>query len=551
MSDLFTDQDLDHFVWSLLSTSSNPSDYINFIKLSYNRQVDQEQALLLADKYWLQKDQASLFSNVMDRLGDLANDGNQLACFYLARLNRLGIGTESNLAQAIYWYEKGVDFGSTRCMIALARTIAKDSPERASSLLNQALELGDVAANCFLADFEKLRHDELLELGGSSDDGFAVYSWGHHLLKSSQTDAERSKAIDILKRSARLGEASACNLLVYGYLYGSYGVEKDNDSAAYWARQGIKLGCDSSYSLLGRVLIGSPETEQDALQAWKSASMLGDDFAQCALGWRLVMFGDSSEKQHEGIQWLREAAKQGNKSAIYRLADFLKDGKGVDKNEVEAIELIQRGVKLGSAECQASLAVSYLFGDQVEVDKERAHNLLQLSKLQGYAWGTYLLGMTYEQGDGVPQSIDKAIDCFKEIADEEPRAAYRLGYLSLWRDEDNQDLPAAAKWFMSAADRGNADAQLHLGIMLLNGYGVEESASKALKWFKLAANQDNRSANRELGLLYVEGNGVTRDRDLGMRYLAKAASMGDEASQKWLDENCPKKPQWLLDMRAE
>jgi TPR repeat protein len=86
--------------------------------------------------------------------------------------------------------------------------------------------------------------------------------------------------------------------------------------------------------------------------------------------------------------------------------------------------------------------------------------------------------------------------------------------------------------------------------MLLRGYGVEESASKALKWYKLAAEQGNRSANRELGLLYVEGNGVAMDRELGTRYIAKAASMGDEASKKWLDENCPKKPQWLLDMKA-
>jgi hypothetical protein len=302
--------------------------------------------------------------------------------------------------------------------------------------------------------------------------------------------------------------------------------------------------------LLGRAIVGDLETEDEGIAAWKRASMLGDEFAQCALGWRFVMYGDSIEVQHEGIRWLREAVKQGNMMAIYRLSEFLKDGRGVDKNEQEAVELLKRGAKLGSAECQASLAISYMFGDQVEVDKERAHNLLQLSRLQGSVWGTYLLGMTYEDGDGIPKSIEKAVECFKEVVDEEPRAAFRLGYLSLWGDEDNPDPAAAAKWFMSAAERGNADAQLHLGIMLLRGYGVEESASKALKWYKLAAEQGNRSANRELGLLYVEGNGVAMDRELGTRYIAKAASMGDEASKKWLDENCPKKPQWLLDMRA-
>jgi TPR repeat protein len=388
-----------------------------------------------------------------------------------------------------------------------------------------------------------------LELGAQSQDGFAIYSWGYHLLKTSTSDEERIRAIEILSRAAKLGQACACNLLVWGYFYGSYGVEKDKETAIYWARQGIKLGNESSYSLLGRVLNADPDTEKEGIDAWRRASMLGDGFSQCALGWNFVMYGNSIEVQQEGIHWLREAAKQDNKMAIYRLADFLRDGRGVEKNEHEAVQLLQRGAKLGSAECQASLAVSYLFGDQVEVDKERAHNLLQLARLQGYSWGTYLLGMTYEHGDGIPKSTEKAMACFKEVADEEPRAAFRIGCLYLWGDENNTDPAAAAKWFMSAAERGNADAQFHLGIMLLRGYGVEESPSKALKWCKLAAEQGNRSANRELGLLYVEGNGVDMDRELGMRYIAKAASMGDDASQKWLDENCPKKPKWLLDMR--
>jgi len=550
MNDLFADQDVDQLVWSVVSSSTNSNDFLNFIKHGFNRQVDHEQAFQLAIRHEQSTESASLFPFAIEKLTEQALAGNTTACFHLARWHRLGIGTNTNMAQALDWYQCGIDLGSSRCMIAKARTIATDDPKVAVELLTQALELGDISAHCFLADFDKPRHDELLELGAQSQDGFAVYQWGCHLLKTSKSEEARSRSIEILSRAAKLGDAYACNLLVWGYLYGSYEVTKDKETAIYWARQGIKLGSESSYSLLGRAIIGDSDTEDEGIAAWRRASMLGDEFAQCALGWRFVMYGDSIEVQHEGIRWLREAVKQGNMMAIYRLSEFLKDGRGVEKNEQEAVELLKRGAKLGSAECQASLAIAYMFGDQVEVDKEHAHNLLQLSRLQGSVWGTYLLGMTYEEGDGVPKSIEKAVECFKEVVDEEPRAAFRMGYLSLWGDEDNPDPAAAAKWFMSAAERGNADAQLHLGIMLLRGYGVEESPSKALKWYKLSAEQGNRSANRELGLLYAEGNGVGMDRELGMRYIAKAASMGDEASKKWLDENCPKKPQWLLEMRS-
>ncbi len=165
--------------------------------------------------------------------------------------------------------------------------------------------------------------------------------------------------------------------------------------------------------------------------------------------------------------------------------------------------------------------------------------------------GAYLLGMTYENGDGVEKNFDKALECYREVADEEPRAASRIGYLYLWRDEDNQDFAAAARWFMKAAEQGVAEAQLHLGVMLLNGYGVEENPRRAFKWVKEAADQGLAGANRELGMMYVEGKGVDLDREVGMRYLATAASMGDKSAQQWLHENCPKKPQWLIDMTEQ
>jgi TPR repeat protein len=137
------------------------------------------------------------------------------------------------------------------------------------------------------------------------------------------------------------------------------------------------------------------------------------------------------------------------------------------------------------------------------------------------------------------------------VADEEPRAASRIGYLYLWRDEENQDFAAAARWFMKAAEQGVAEAQLHLGVMLLNGYGVEENPRRAFKWVKEAADQGLAGANRELGMMYVEGKGVDMDRDIGMRYLATAASMGDKSAKQWLSENCLKKPQWLIDMTEQ
>ena len=551
MNQVQTDHEIDNLVWSIVANSSNPRDFINYIQHAYNRAAQHEEALWLAETNWGNDRAEAHFPTAIPRLIALAEDGDANACFHLARWHRLGYGVEANLQEALRWYERGAELGSTRCMIALARTIGSDQADRAEQLLCQARDLGDLFACSFLADFQKDNYDDLLAEGAKSEDPFAIYCWGYQLLKTSQSDDERQKHMKVIMRAAELGESSACNFLSKSYMWGISGVEKDLETATNWARKGIKFGSEASYSLLGRILVSNPSTEQEGIAAWKRASILGDDFAQSALGWRYVVRGTSPEQQAEGIYWLREAVKKNNLPAYYRLADFLREGKGVEKNLDEAFDLLHRGTKLGSAECQASLGVAYLFGDHVPLDKEKGHNLLHLSRLQGYAWGTYLLGMTYENGDGVEKNFDKALECYREVADEEPRAASRIGYLYLWRDEENQDFAAAARWFMKAAEQGVAEAQLHLGVMLLNGYGVEENPRRAFKWVKEAADQGLAGANRELGMMYVEGKGVDMDRDVGMRYLATAASMGDKSAKQWLSENCPKKPQWLIDMTEQ
>ena len=45
------------------------------------------------------------------------------------------------------------------------------------------------------------------------------------------------------------------------------------------------------------------------------------------------------------------------------------------------------------------------------------------------------------------------------------------------------------------------------------------------------------------------GKGVPRNREEAMHLLAKVASLGDDKAQKWIDTNCPGKPDWLKALR--
>ena len=54
-------------------------------------------------------------------------------------------------------------------------------------------------------------------------------------------------------------------------------------------------------------------------------------------------------------------------------------------------------------------------------------------------------------------------------------------------DFAEDDFEAAAKWFLVAAQDGNASAQYNLGVLYNHGRGVKQSYEEAVKWYTLAA----------------------------------------------------------------
>ncbi|MEN8206494.1 MAG: tetratricopeptide repeat protein [Pseudomonadota bacterium] len=73
------------------------------------------------------------------------------------------------------------------------------------------------------------------------------------------------------------------------------------------------------------------------------------------------------------------------------------------------------------------------------------------------------------------------------------------------------DYDAAVREWRSLAEQGDAGAQLNLGFMYDNGYGVPQDYRAAIKWYRKAAEQGNERAQYNLGLMYDIGYGVQQD----------------------------------------
>lgn len=94
------------------------------------------------------------------------------------------------------------------------------------------------------------------------------------------------------------------------------------------------------------------------------------------------------------------------------------------------------------------------------------------------------------------------------------------------------DYPTALKGFRTLAERGDADAQSHLGVMYAAGRGVSQNDAEAVRWYRKAADQGNAFAQSNLGVMYVDGRGISQSDAEAVRWFRKAAEQGNAEARK-------------------
>lgn len=131
--------------------------------------------------------------------------------------------------------------------------------------------------------------------------------------------------------------------------------------------------------------------------------------------------------------------------------------------------------------------------------KTPAQSQMQLLAHSGDVKSQYGLGLAYENGDGVKQNLDRAVE-----------------------------------WYHKAADSGLAAAQFKLGSMHFNGRGVSENHEQAFRWFRKSAEQGNANAQYKLGNMYYYGQYVPKDMKEATNWWLKSGDQGHKDSQALL-----------------
>ena len=94
-----------------------------------------------------------------------------------------------------------------------------------------------------------------------------------------------------------------------------------------------------------------------------------------------------------------------------------------------------------------------------------------------------------------------------------------------------QDFAEAVRWYRRAAEQGLAEAQFMLGLMYAEGEDIPQDHAEAVRWYRRAAEQGYADAQFNLGFMYREGYGVPQDAAEAARWYRRAAEQGHVGAQ--------------------
>jgi len=170
-----------------------------------------------------------------------------------------------------------------------------------------------------------------------------------------------------------------------------------------------------------------------------------------------------------------------------------------------------------------SLFVSDLVEDEFERTKTEKANAQS-------AIDQYELGMSYFYGQDEKQDYAKALECFRNAADQ-GNASAQCQVAQMYEKGEGvpQDMIAAAKYYVLAAEQKSIIAQSSLAAMYDKGMGVPQDYAEAAKWWHIIVERrGEKDASRPaafiLGLKYIKGEGVPQDYAAAIKWLRMAAA---------------------------
>jgi TPR repeat protein len=329
------------------------------------------------------------------------------------------------------------------------------------------------------------------------------------------------RGVGLLSAAASLGKnAFASYILGKGY-FGRIGhIPRDEEEGILYLRKAIQLNGHQKSKLI------LEEQEKLSREVWE---MHHREVAGAAAA------DAESQVTFKSLGWERGSKytdiREDGLSIISKLS--IRTDKILEENPTGIARA--RGIQVPReqiiARCQGIAKV----GEEAYLGKRESLPALIRYAEEGDHLAEAYLAIMYATGEcGVPKDEKAAAEygrkALKWLMGESTKgnayAQVRLGLIYEYGLGVTEDEQEAVRWYRLAANQGNGEAQNNLGVMYANGRGVVKDVQEAVKWYKLAADQGHADGQFNLGWMYKNGQGVAKDDQEAAKWYRLAADQG-------------------------
>lgn len=412
------------------------------------------------------------------------------------------------------------------------------------SMMEELAALGYLDSISYIAGkYEKTDVNKAIKLystcleNPNCDKGFFNFKLG--LLYSNSGEKYYDIAFRYFKVAADQYErADAQYHMAIAYYYG-YGVEKDIDVAFGYCKKSADSGNSDAQFWLGEdyLLAERFPLSTDYDLGYKYLKAAADQYNVNAMYFIGMMyyFGEGKEKDIAVAEnWFNDAIMFGQVPGAYAYLGEIQYSQGkfneAFKNLKRAYE--EFDLDLGNE----TLVKMYRYGQGCKMDYSKTVELYdrinQNSKLAKE--DAIFVADCYYNGTGVARNLNKAVEYYKQYADEDVQIMYKLGQIALNGNVSSLSITDAISYLTNAANRGMvdgykllgdyyfskgdifhdraldfykksfsvgcADAAFYVGVIYERGSAsnIYASTSEAVKWYQLAADNGSEKGKHEL-----------------------------------------------------
>lgn len=485
--------------------------------------------------------------------------------YSLAQHYEDGRGIEKNQVKSREWLERSAEGGYPAAQYELGYMLyygvgMEKNQARAIDLLHSA-----AAASS--------RHSSAQYMAG------CIFYFGRGIAKN------QALGLDLLERAVASGNRQAQTTLGEIYYYG-LGMKKNEVKAHQLFQSAVDGGSRDAKLryLLGLSFYFGRGIEEDKEKGVKYLSFAADSSSQMyflAKGSALAQDfldqfarkSDRAKRPFADMDLLQPAAARGDAAAQYSLGKIIYYGLGMEENQAEGIDLMQRAALSGYLPAQSYLGM-LLFEDLDMKKQALGIECLELAAARGDARSQYQLACIlypekrnynrFYEGLCIAKNRASSLEWMGRAAasGELYGKEYMEHFISRRRSCDLLNSASynasTQKYCLSAAARGNAEAQYVLGVLFYDGLSMKKDKVEGLDLLERAATSGYAAAQDKLGEIYYYGQGIEKNEAKALEWMERALVSGVEYTQyelallldKGLPKNRAKTLEWLERLAA-